>query len=132
MQFFTILLGLGLPFGTKIGEKSAPELEDLEKRKTLQNIAWASKIQGLARPKRIKKRKKRVGIAARKNDVKKSDNFRFAEPFGLVLGAENVRFSQVWRHFSNLVSRRHGTRPRVGQRRRASELCDCLPGLSND
>ena len=47
MQFFTIFLRFGPLFGTKIGEKSAPELEDLEKRKTLQNIAWASKIQGL-------------------------------------------------------------------------------------
>ena len=46
MQFFTIFLRFGPLFGTKIGEESALELEALEKRKTLQNTAWASKFQG--------------------------------------------------------------------------------------
>ena len=46
MRFFTISLGFGPRFGAKIGEKSAFELEDLDKRKTLKNIGRDSKNQG--------------------------------------------------------------------------------------
>ena len=60
MQCSTILLGLAPAFGTKIGEKSALELEDLENRKTLQNIAWASKNQGLASQKTMKNRRRKA------------------------------------------------------------------------
>ena len=60
MQCLTILLGLGPAFGTKIGEKSALELEDLEKRKTLQNTAWASKNQGVASQKTMKNHRRKA------------------------------------------------------------------------
>ena len=85
MQCSTILLGLGPAFGTKIGEKSALELEDLEKRKTLQNTAWASKNQGLASQKTMKNHRRKASDGD--SEKKRPRNAKNA-----IFGAPGARF----------------------------------------
>ena len=76
-----ILLGSGPPFKAKIGEKSALELEDFEKRKTLQNTAWASKNQGLGFHKTMQNRRREASDGdSEKKRAENSKNAIFRAP----------------------------------------------------
>ena len=91
MQFFTILLGSGPPCGTKIGEKSVFKLEDLEKRRTLKNTAWASKNQGLASQKTMKNHRRKASDGD--SEKKRPRNAKNA-----IFGAPGARFGSPKRN----------------------------------
>ena len=79
----------------------APRVKYVEKRKTFQNTAWASKNQGFASPKWTKKKREIVSKSLRTKKTSKSCRIcRLAERLGLVWGAENERFAHILRSFS--------------------------------
>ena len=129
MQFFTIWHDFRRRFGSKIDEKSTLDLEGLAKRKTLQNIGRGSKNQGSSFQIIMKNRFKnasegdfeKIGPKIRQNTI-----------FGALGARFGSRIRWILRSFSKLVLRRHELSATRRRRRRDSELCDCLPGLSKD
>ena len=78
-----------------------PRVKYVEKRKTFQNIAWASKNQGFASPKWTKKARNRIKIVAGKKNVKKLSNLLACGASGARLGS---RKREIWAHFAKCLS----------------------------
>ena len=72
MRLFTIWLDFGRRFGAEIHEKSTLELQDLEKRKTLQNTGRGSKNQGSGFQKTTKNHRKNASEGDFENDRPKT------------------------------------------------------------